>query len=180
MSIQLKEIAQSLNREERMLSIYERCFPSIARFVNQHGGTLEDAKDIFQDTLVAYYEGVVSQRIAIETSEEAYLTGIAKNLWFKRFRQEKTMIPIDDINDQEESITSTISLTRLMNYLETAGKRCLDLLRSFYYDNTTLDEITQHFKFSSPHSAAVQKYKCLEKVRDKVKEKMMSHEDFLE
>jgi len=54
------------------------------------------------------------------------------------------------------------------------------LLRAFYYDKLSMSKIANRFGFSSERSATVQKYKCLEKVRDLVKEKSLSYEDFLE
>jgi len=55
----------------------------------------------------------------------------------------------------------------------------MDLLRSFYYDELPLNDIAETYGFSGIRSATVQKYKCLEKVRETVKEKALTYEDFL-
>ena len=65
-------------------------------------------------------------------------------------------------------------------FLQTAGKKCMDLLRSFYYDHLPLQDAATLFGFSGVRSATVQKYKCLEKVRETVKEKALTYEDFLD
>jgi hypothetical protein len=64
--------------------------------------------------------------------------------------------------------------------VEAAGTKCLNLLRSFYFENVTLKEVAMKFGYGSEHSAAVQKYKCLEKIRESIKEKSMTYEDFFE
>ncbi|WP_282636750.1 hypothetical protein [Sphingobacterium thalpophilum] len=56
----------------------------------------------------------------------------------------------------------------------------MSLLKSFYYDQMSLQEIADDFGFSGIRSATVQKYKCLEKIRETVKEKALLYEDFLE
>jgi predicted DNA-binding protein YlxM (UPF0122 family) len=56
----------------------------------------------------------------------------------------------------------------------------MELLRAFYYDKLSMRKIAGQFDFNSERSATVQKYKCLEKVRDIVKEKSLTYEDFLE
>jgi len=45
----------------------------------------------------------------------------------------------------------------------------MDLLQAFYYFKTPMREIAEEFGYRSERSATVQKYKCLEKVRDTVK-----------
>ena len=55
----------------------------------------------------------------------------------------------------------------------------MELLKSFYYDELPLNDIAETYGFSGVRSATVQKYKCLEKVRETVKEKSLTYEDFL-
>jgi hypothetical protein len=38
--------------------VYEESFPSVAAFVAKMGGSLEDAKDIFHDAMVIFFEKV--------------------------------------------------------------------------------------------------------------------------
>ena len=54
----------------------------------------------------------------------------------------------------------------------------MDLLKAFYYDALKLHQIRKAFNYSSEHSVSVQKFKCLEKVRDVVKHKTLSYDDF--
>ncbi len=54
----------------------------------------------------------------------------------------------------------------------------MDMLQAFYYDKLNMREIAERFNLSGERSATVQKHKCLEKVREKVKEKSMTYEDF--
>jgi len=56
----------------------------------------------------------------------------------------------------------------------------MDLLRSFYYDKMPLTTIASTYGYSGVRSATVQKYKCLEKVRETIKEKALAYEDFME
>jgi len=64
--------------------------------------------------------------------------------------------------------------------LQLTGRKCLELLRAVYYDKLDLPAVAAVFGYQTVRSATVQKYKCLEKVRDKVKEKSISYEDLLE
>ena len=167
------------DREKLFIALYKSVFPVVARYVSKMGGTFDEAKDIFQDALVIWYEKAAEGLLTINTNDNAYLAGIAKNLWLKKFRANSREVTIDgfDITTDEEA---QISDSKLLNFLQTAGKKCMDLLRSFYYDQLPLNDIAETFGFSGVRSATVQKYKCLEKVRETVKEKALTYEDFLD
>jgi hypothetical protein len=69
---------------------------------------------------------------------------------------------------------------RLLRILETAGKKCMELLHAFYYRQDKVKEIAVSLGYANDHSLSVQKYKCLDKVRNIIKEKSLSYEDFIE
>jgi len=101
-------------------------------------------------------------------------------LWIKRYRENSLNIPLDGIDINLEDDGANPSGHRLMYFLETAGKKCMELLKSFYYDQLPLSDIAEQFGFSGTRSATVQKYKCLEKVRETIKQKALAYEDFME
>jgi DNA-directed RNA polymerase specialized sigma24 family protein len=168
-------------REQAFIVLYKKTFPAVAKYVNKMGGSFEEAKDIFQDVLIIYYEKTVNAPIALHTNEQAYLLGIAKNLWAKKFRENVQHTPLDtrhlEIMADEEMQPSP---ARLLHYLETAGQKCMEILKAFYYDNLPVNKITELFGYSGVRSATVQKYKCMEKVRETIKEKSLAYEDFIE
>jgi len=166
-------------REKLFISLYKNAFPVVARYVNKMGGTFDEAKDVFQDSLVIYYEKSVECSFELKTNEKAYLLGIAKHLWLKQHRDNSKLTPIDGLEIESEE-TAQASDKKVLNFLQTAGKKCMDLLRSFYYDGLQLADAAELFGFSGVRSATVQKYKCLEKVRETVKQKALTYEDFVD
>jgi DNA-directed RNA polymerase specialized sigma24 family protein len=167
-------------REALFIALYQKAFPAAAKYVNKMGGNFDEAKDIFQDALVIYYEKAVSNQIPIHVNEKAYLLGITKNLWLQKYREDRQNVPFDSI-DTEAAVedANEPATEKLMHYLETAGQKCMDILKAFYYDNLPVNKLADLFGYTSTHSATVQKYKCLEKVRDTVKQKSLTYEDFL-
>ena len=57
----------------------------------------------------------------------------------------------------------------LLYRCEYRSQECLELLTAFYYEHLPLRDIATKFGFNGTRSATVQKYKCLEKVREKIK-----------
>jgi DNA-directed RNA polymerase specialized sigma24 family protein len=169
---------QSAKRQELFIGLYKKAFPVVAKYISRMGGTFDEAKDVFQDALVVYYEkAVVVPSVLI--NDTAYLVGTAKHLWLRRYREINQSIPLDGVDvvfDEQQSPSNN----RLMRFLETAGKKCMELLTGFYYDQLSLTEIADEFRYSGVRSATVQKYKCLEKVRETIKQKALVYDDFME
>lgn len=160
-------------REQTFEQLYEQAFPLVAAYVSRLGGSFDDARDIFQDSLVLFYEKATGENFQLRSSAEAYVLGIAKHLWAKKFRQDRRNISFDEM-EKEISIppdfySSHEPENRLIRYLEMAGQKCMDMLQSFYYSKMSMQEIAETFGFGSTRSATVQKFKCLEKVRKNVK-----------
>jgi DNA-directed RNA polymerase specialized sigma24 family protein len=170
-------------REQRFMALYKKAFPAVAKYVSKMGGSFDEAKDIFQDALVIYYEKTVIGSIVLQTNEQAYLLGIAKHLWAKRFReciQHTTLDTGLDNYDLMVDENKQPSPAKLLHYLETAGQKCMEILKAFYYDNLPVNQIASLFGYSGVRSATVQKYKCMEKVRETIKEQSLAYEDFIE
>lgn len=165
-------------REAFFVQLYKKVFPAVAQYVARRGGTADDAKDIFQDAVISYYEKLVSPGFSC-ANEQAYVMGICKHLWLRKFNREAD-IALDENFDFAEQFEEQPVTGRLLHYLETAGQKCMDLLKSFYYDQLPLRDIAGRFGYSGERSATVQKYKCLEKVRETVKQKVLHYEDFVE
>ncbi len=56
----------------------------------------------------------------------------------------------------------------------------MELLKAFYYDDVPLKDLADSFGYSGVRSVTVQKHKCLEKVRESVKQKSLVYDDFME
>lgn len=174
------DIHHPREREQIFLELYEDIFPKVATFVAHRGGSLQDAKDIFHDSLIILYEKLVHEQNAVQHSNEFYLIGIAKHLWIRKFKDDQKKV---GISEMEANISIPENFfepadNKLMRVLEVTGKKCLDLLRAFYYENQGLQQVKDMFGFSTIHSASVQKHKCLEKIRNVVEQKSLRYEDF--
>lgn len=182
----LEEVYTALSptqREKAFEEWYELAFPLVARFVSKMDGSFQDAKDVFQDALVLFYEKTLEPQFYVQSREEAYILGIAKHLWLRKFQKDKHRVSLDAFEASlslSAPVSEDVDTLRLMRILERSGKKCMELLRTFYYETLSIKEISLQFGYQNARSATVQKYKCLEKVRNTVKEKSMRYEDFME
>lgn len=159
--------------------LYLKAFPPVAKYISRHGGSFDEAKDVFHDALVLFYEKSVEGSLDDNVNEVAYIVGIAKNIWLRTFRYKADIEGLDAVDIPVEEKENP-SAKRLLYFLEKAGNKCMQLLKNFYYDKLPLQEIAGAYGFSGIRSATAQKYKCLEKVRETVKQKALTYEDFME
>jgi DNA-directed RNA polymerase specialized sigma24 family protein len=162
---------------EDLPGLYEETLPAVAAFVAKMGGSAEDAKDIFHDAIVVFFEKNI-----VPDNPAAYIVGIAKHLWTRKYHRDKYRVSLDDIErtitiPEEESLPVS---QRLLRLVEISGKTCLELLQAFYYERLSPERIAAVFNYSTVRSATVQKFKCLEKLRNTVKQKSLGYEDFVE
>ena len=160
------------DRERTLERIYAKTYPMVRHYVKENCGTDEDAKDIFQEALITYYEKVVNNQLTLTSSLSTYLMGICKNLWRQELvkRSRKTELsdaPVDEVgeevmvDDQQPAVT-------VIAFVEQLGETCRSLLVSFYYFGQRLEQIAEQHGYRSVRSATVQKFKCLERLRKAV------------
>lgn len=156
--------------DESIIPLYRDSFPDFARMILRMGGSLDQAKDSFHDALLIYLEKEKAGKLNLHTSPKAYLIGTAKICWLHSHRRETTLTLPEgfDPSDLEEPDEEEREQT-LLESLKKSGKKCLDLLKAFYYDHHSMQDIAEKFGFKGRRSATVQKYKCLEKVREEIK-----------
>lgn len=170
------------NRETVFEQLYHNCFPQVARMVRALGGNQVDAEDIFQDCLLVLYEKSLSGKLNIQSSINAYVLGIAKHLWVRQQRNDTHLL---ELNPQINIPETTFHVPerpklRFFKLMEAVGKKCMELLQAFYYQHLSAQQLADDFGFRSARSATVQKHKCLEKVRNQVKQKKLNYEEVVE
>ena len=140
-------IRTTADREKLFIALYKSAFPLVARYISKMGGSFDEAKDIFQDALVIYYEKAAAGSVKLNTNEKAYLLGISRHLWLHRFKENTLQASLDGVDLPDEISEDNYSESRLMHFLEMAGAKCMQLLRSFYYDQLPLGEAAKLFGF---------------------------------
>ena len=67
--------------------LYRQYSQATSSFIIQHGGSEQDADDIFQETVVAFIEVVQKGKYRMEASVKTFLNSIAKNYWFNEIKK---------------------------------------------------------------------------------------------
>jgi len=133
--------------------MYRKYFNMIYLMVQKNSGDLEDAKDLFQDTLIELVKNMRQLDFTLTSKISTYLYAIARNIWFSRLRSDKkapvistdkmnTNLPEspDEIELKEEEEKKLEVSTQMLSKL---NKDCQELLRMFYFYKRSLTEIAE-------------------------------------
>ena len=63
-------------------------FPMMKKMIISSGGTSDDAKDIFQDSVIIFYRMTVKSDFSLSSSISTLLYSICRKLWLKKIRDQ--------------------------------------------------------------------------------------------
>jgi len=153
--------------------LYKFYFPSIASYIKQNQGNKEDAEGIFQEAIIVLLNKVRQDDFELSSFLKTYLVAIVKNLWLKRLRDNK-LITVEDESVLNRKSTETIVLEmypekteeeKVENWLTKITINCQNLLKAIFFYNESMDSLMSKMVWKNKHTAANQKYKCMEQIK---------------
>lgn len=168
-------IDQFIRHDEKVLEkTYKHNFKIVRSYVMKNSGTEADAKDIFQEAMVAAWLNMKEGRFVVknEFSLSAYIYKISKYKWLDRLKSKPVKSTVrmgeneiedfetemDLYNDSEEKIKY---LSKLYSQLD---EKCKAVLNSFYYEKKPLEEIANIMEYDVGSIRTI-KYRCMQKLR---------------
>ena len=137
----------------------------------RHSIESSEGKEIYQQAILTLYENVISGRLThFSSSIKTYLFAVGKNKVMEWQRKNKGQIYVDHDfelmeDDDNLAITRDADLTIIENAFSSLGNPCEELLKRFYYDQWSIDQITQVFGYKNSDTTKNRKYKCLQRLK---------------
>jgi RNA polymerase sigma-70 factor (ECF subfamily) len=129
----------------------------------------DEAKDIYQATIISFYENVVSGKlIELSSSFKTYIFAIGKNK-IREMKRKKGKHGIlnetPDIPEEIEELADPELINLAGVSLDRIGEPCKSLLQEFYYHGSSMTSIVEKLGYKNEDAAKSQKYKCLVRLR---------------
>jgi RNA polymerase sigma factor (sigma-70 family) len=158
--------------EDSYRQLYTDYYRVVERYILQNKGTTDDAKDIFQETLIILHRKAGSSEISLTSSLKTYIYAIGRNLWLKKLRENrgiKNYVSEETEDSAEQKIITdelkTGLLKKLGNAFLTMTGHCKMLIYSMFFKQKSLADIAKENGYKNIHTVQNQKYKCLEQAR---------------
>jgi RNA polymerase sigma factor (sigma-70 family) len=153
--------------------LYTFYYPTIERFVKSNSGTSDDARDVFQETIIVLLDKVPKKDFVLTSSIKTYIFAVASNIWLKRLRDAKKITQLSDNFDmedlsfseweqREESKANHNIVQRMLNKVT---RHCYHFLAKTFLSGATREKLIEEMGYRNSHTFDNQKYKCLEQAR---------------
>ena len=158
------------NRDNKVLtSVYKEIFPVVRYYVINNGGNQEDAKDVFQESIIIAYKQISQNNFELKSGFDSYLYGISRLVWLKILRNKSIhKRNIDKIEETELSydisdtiIEEDLELRLYRKHLLRLGSECQKLLK-LISENVPYPKIAEEMGYKSEKIVRNKKYKCKE------------------
>lgn len=152
----------------------------------------DDLNDIYQESSIALFLNIREGKLTNLTSTlSTYFLRICINQTLKHIGKQKKVIPLFDdsrltnkdvfrqdkidelyqlCTEDEEYDQITYSEKVVQDIIALMPDTCKNVFQSYYWNNLTTTAIADMFGFANANSVKTQKYKCLQKFRNKYNE----------
>lgn len=156
-------------------AIYSDFSGRIQYHIQQKGGTVDDAKDIFNDALMVIYQKAQLPDFQLTSQFYTYLYSICHFMWDRKRKKKANntvTIPEDDRLILEEDIIADIEKREkqriFREHVASLAEVCQKILRLFF-DKKSMTEIAAALNFENEHIARTRKYRCGKELEKRIK-----------
>ncbi|UII30508.1 sigma-70 family RNA polymerase sigma factor [Fulvivirga ulvae] len=176
-----KEIFEKICRgdEKSLEYLYKKYYRMMTKLVISNSGTEQEAKDIYQDALVVFWQKATSGNLVLTSKISTYLYSICQNLWRKELDRKKRLTNEEKDGVEYTDIDSKERAKIIHKCISDLGDTCKKVLMYYYFDGLSMQDIADKLGFANTNTAKTKKYKCKKKLDDLVKS-LYSESDFLD
>ncbi len=166
------------DKDHRVLElVYKKNYPSVLHYILKNSGDENDARDIFQEALLATWLNVSEGRFTTQSGSSlgGYIFQIARFKWLDKLKstthRSVMRIVSNDIAQVAESETEMelrhlqeTRIAEMESMYQNLGEKCKAILTRFYYEKKSLAEIGAELDYD-PDTLRTLKYRCMMQLR---------------
>ena len=157
--------------------LYKKYYRMMTKIVLSNNGSEEEAKDVYQEALLAFWQKAASGKLVLTSKISTYLYSICLNQWRKELDR-KSKLTNEEVDGEEYQGHDQEERYRLvMDCIEELGDTCRKILTYYYFDGLSMTDIAEKLEFANTDTAKTKKYKCKKKLDSIIKERY-SEKDF--
>jgi len=163
-----------IGNSEVLTALYKKYYNLVLKLVVNNSGSSDAAQDIYQETIIVLFENVQKPQFELNCQLQTYIYSVAKRLWLKQLKKNGHVFLIKEDGEGEiADVTEDLSLhqqkekdfEKVNQSLENLGEPCAALIKDFYVNKLSMDEIAEKFGYTNSDNAKNQKYKCLQRLK---------------
>jgi RNA polymerase sigma factor (sigma-70 family) len=157
--------------EEALDYLYKKNYKMMLRLVLNNNGTEDEAKDIYQEALIAFWQKAISGNLVLTSKISTYLYSICLNLWRKELDKKSRFSESDKEEVTFQDYENNERIKIIHDCINELGDSCRKILTYHYFDGLSMTDIAEKLNFANTDTAKTKKYKCKKKLDTLVKSK---------
>jgi RNA polymerase sigma factor (sigma-70 family) len=149
--------------------LYETTLKKVRQYIMKNKGSKDDANDIFQDSVIIFFNQVRSNKFDEKYDIDAFIFSVSRNLWIDKIRRDSKMInyefpdqfqnETDNINYLDDLISKEKS-SAMHTVFNKLDEKCKKILSYVIYDKLSMKQICEKMGYSSEDVAKTNHYRC--------------------
>ena len=163
----------AIQDRESVELIYRQNYPMVQHLIVNNNGSIDDAADVFQETMIVLFEKAHSPQFELNCQLKTFIYSVARRIWLKKLQKQQKYtlvtqdfepwVAVDEDGELHSKKQEQFNIMELA--LEKIGEPCKSLLEAFYFGKKNMNEIAEDFKYTNADNAKTQKYKCLVRLK---------------
>jgi len=160
-----------LNADNQSITnVYDLALPSIIQWVKDNNGTEADARDVFQEALIALFQKLENGDFELTCTLKSFIRIMCRNLWLSRLRNKGKfkgsslgdIEPVELDASMQEQIERSEKEQLFFKHFDALGENCQKILQ-WFFDKVPLKKIAENLN-TSENYIKKRKFICKEKL----------------
>jgi RNA polymerase sigma factor (sigma-70 family) len=161
------------NSEEALNRLYTDYFPMVLQFILTNNGDEDDAKDVYQESVIILYNKIRGGDFELTSKLKTYIYSVSRRIWLKKLAQQSkktnNISEFEDVIAVEEDVElheeKELQFDKMDSALQHLGEPCKTIIQDFYINGLSMQDISEKFGYTNTDNAKTQKYKCLQRLK---------------
>ena len=127
--------------EKALEFIYKKYYRMMTKLVITNSGTEEEARDVYQDALVVFWQKARSGNLVLTSKMSTYIYSICQNLWRKELDRKKRLSNEEKDSSVSMDLDGPEREKIIAKCLDQLGETCRKVLMYYYFDEMSMQEI---------------------------------------
>ncbi len=166
-------------KEAALDYLYKKNYRMMVSMILRNNGSEQEAKDIFQDALIVFWQKAKSDDFKLSSKISTYLFSVCQNLWRKELDRKRKYEESDKEDSEENTFEQQEMIKIIHECINELGESCKQILTYYYFDGMSMDKIAAKMGLANSDTAKTKRYKCKKRLDELIRSRYTAS-DFLD
>lgn len=164
------------NNHQILQAIYKNYAHRVQHHIVKNGGTVDDAKDVFQDALMIIYKNAQKDDFKLTSKFYTYLFGVCRFVFDRKMKKNRSKSMTNHDFDgyiYEKDLEKDLLMQEKVSFFQEKfcklDNSCQKILELFFA-KVSMEDIAIKLKLKNAHTTRNRKYRCQKKLEELIRE----------